>query len=196
METHRPTDIAFYDDALLVDSGKHFIPMARELLRRDMRCRFHTPNGIHGREISPEIANLMYEVGFKTVRLGLETSNATRQRRIGDKITNREMERAIAYLRGAGFSKEDIGVYILAGLPRQSASEVEESIRFVQACGATPKLAEYSPIPQTPLWEAAVRASEFDLRGEPLFHNNSILPCRWEGFTWEDLNELKVNVRN
>ncbi len=189
-------DIAFYDDALLVDSERHFIPMARELLRRGMRCHYHTPNGIHGRELSDEIASLMYEAGFKTVRLGLETSDAARQKRIGDKITNREMERAIAYLRGAGFTGEDIGVYILAGLPGQRVSEVEESIRFVRACGATPKLAEYSPIPQTPLWESAVRGSELDLRTEPLFHNNSILPCRWKGFTWEDLQELKLRLRN
>ncbi len=189
-------DIAFYDDALLVDSERHFIPMAKELLRRGIQCRFHTPNGIHGRELSDEIASLMYQVGFKTVRLGLETSNTTRQKRIGDKITNGEMESAITYLREVGFSREDIGVYVLAGLPGQRASEVEESIRFVRACGATPKLAEYSPIPQTPLWESASRVSEFDLRGEPLFHNNSILPCRWEGFTWEDLGELKLDLRN
>jgi hypothetical protein len=138
----------------------------------------------------------MYEVGFKTVRLGLETSDTIRQKRIGDKITNSEMERAITYLREVGFSREDIGVYILAGLPGQRVSEVEDSIRFVRACGATPKLAEYSPIPRTPLWETASRVSEFDLRGEPLFHNNSILPCRWEGFTWEDLQEVKLGLRN
>lgn len=189
-------DIAFYDDALLVDSERHFIPMAKELLRRGIRCRFHTPNGIHGREVSDEIASLMYEMDFKTVRLGLETSDAVRQKRMGDKITNGEMERAIACLRSAGFSREDIGVYILAGLPRQRVSEVERSIQFVRACGATPKLAEYSPVPQTPLWDVAVRNSEFDLKGEPLFHNNSILPCRWDEFTWEDLNGLKSGLRN
>ena len=194
-DTFKVNDIAFYDDALLVDPERHFIPMARELLRRGLRCRFHTPNGIHGRGLSNEIASLMHEVGFKTIRLGLETSDATRQRKIGDKVTNREMERAITSLRKAGFSRDEVGVYILAGLPGQGVSEVEESIRFVRACGATPKLAEYSPIPQTPLWEAAVRASEFDLRNEPLFHNNSILPCRWEGFTREDLNELKLGLR-
>ncbi|MFQ5841761.1 MAG: B12-binding domain-containing radical SAM protein [Thermodesulfobacteriota bacterium] len=188
-------DIAFYDDALLGDSEKHFIPMAKEILRRGIRCRFHTPNGVHGRELSAEIASLMYAVGFKTVRLGLETSDTIRQKRIGDKITNSEMESAITYLREAGFSGEDIGVYILAGLPGQRVSEVEESIRFVRACGATPKLAEYSPIPQTLLWETALRLSEFDLSGEPLFHNNSILPCRWEGFTWEDLQESKLGLR-
>jgi radical SAM superfamily enzyme YgiQ (UPF0313 family) len=195
-DTFTVDDIAFYDDALLVDSARHFIPMAKELLRRGIRCRFHTPNGIHGRELSDEIARLMYEVGFKTVRLGLETSDAVRQKRIGDKITNGEMERAIVCLRKAGFSREDIGVYVLTGLPGQSVSEVEKSIQFVRACGATPKLAEYSPIPQTPLWDVAVRNSEFDLRGEPLFHNNSILPCRWAGFTWEDLNGLKSCLRN
>ncbi len=194
--TFKVNDIAFYDDALLVDSEGHFIPMVKELLRRGIRCRFHTPNGIHGRELSDEIASLMYEVGFKTVRLGLETTNAIRQKSTGDKITNREMERAVTYLRQAGFSREDIGVYVLAGLPGQRVSEVEESIKFVRACGATPKLAEYSPVPQTPLWEAAGRVSEFNLRGEPLFHNNSILPCRWEEFTWEDLNELKLHLRN
>jgi pyruvate-formate lyase-activating enzyme len=194
--TFEVEDMAFYDDALLVEAEKHFIPMARELLRRGVRCRFHTPNGIHARELSGEIASLMYEAGFKTVRLGLETSDTVRQKRMGDKVTNVEMERAITHLRRAGYSEENVGVYVLAGLPGQRVSEVEESIRFVRSCGATPKMAEYSPIPQTPLWEAAVKVSVFDLRGDPLFHNNSILPCQWEGFTREELNELKVQLRN
>ncbi len=189
-------DIAFYDDALLVDSKKHFIPMAMELLQRNLSCRFHTPNGIHGREVTEEIASLMYEVGFKTVRLGLETCDGGGQKSMGDKITNEEMARAIRYLREAGFPQEDIGVYVLVGLPGQRGSEMEQSIRCVQAWGATPKLAEYSPIPGTPLWESALSSSPFDLREEPLFHNNSILPCRWEGFTWEDLQQLKVGLRN
>jgi hypothetical protein len=189
-------DIAFYDDALLVDSERHFIPMAEEILCRDIRCRFHTPNGLHGREMTGEIAGLMYEVGFKTIRLGLETTDAARQKRIGDKVTKRETQRAIEHLRKTGFSRRDVGVYLLAGLPRQRVSEVKESIRFVRTCGATPKLAEYSPIPGTPLWQAAVKASPFDLEEEPLFQNNSILPCRWEGFTWEDLQELKVFLRD
>ena len=189
-------DIAFYDDALLVNSKNHFIPMARELLRRDLPCRYHTPNGIHGRELTEEIAGLMYEVGFKTVRLGLETCDKGGQKSMGDKITNEEMARAVRYLREAGFSRRDIGVYVLAGLPGQKRSEVEQSIRCVHAWGATPKLAEYSPIPGTTLWKSALRNSPFDLREEPLFHNNSILPCRWEGFTWEDLQQLKAGLRD
>jgi len=57
--------------------------------------------------------------------------------------------------------------------------------------GARPYLAEYSPIPGTLLWEQAVKVSSFDLMHEPLFHNNSILPCEWEELTRNDLDRLK-----
>jgi hypothetical protein len=37
--------------------------------------------------------------------------------------------------------------------------------------------------------------SQFDIENEPLFHNNSILPCLWEGFTLADYRRLKDKVR-
>jgi hypothetical protein len=54
---------------------------------------------------------------------------------------------------------------------------------------------EYSPIPHTPLFEKAKGMSAFDLGNEPLFHNNSILPCQWEGFTLADFRRLKEELR-
>jgi hypothetical protein len=101
---------------------------------------------------------------------------------------------AVQHLRQAGYAAQEIGVYILGGLPGQDREEVEQSIRFVKECGARPYLAEYSPLPGTPLWEEAVNVSSFDLQGEPLFHNNTILPCRWEGLDWNDLQDLKAMV--
>jgi hypothetical protein len=68
---------------------------------------------------------------------------------------------------------------------------VAESIRLVKDHGARPYLAEYSPIPGTSLWSAALRCSSFDLANEPLLHNNSILPCRSEDFGLEELQQLK-----
>ncbi|MBP1697938.1 MAG: Fe-S oxidoreductase, partial [Deltaproteobacteria bacterium] len=43
----------------------------------------------------------------------------------------------------------------------------------------------------TPLFEKATSLSQFDIRNEPLFHNNSILPCQWERFTLADYRRLK-----
>jgi len=141
------------------------------------------------------VANLLYQSGFKTIRLGFETSNEATQRETGKKVDNKEFQRAVKNLKTAGYLGEEIGVYIMAGLPGQRVGEVEESIAFVREIGAKPILVEYSPIPNTPLFEKAKRMSAFDLEKEPLFHNNSILPCQSDKFTIEDFTRLKQGLR-
>ena len=84
----------------------------------------------------------------------------------------------------------------MAGLPGQRVGEVEETIAFVRERGGKPILVEYSPIPGTPLFQKAKQMSKFDLDNEPLFHNNSLLPCQWEGFTMDDLRRLKELIKD
>jgi hypothetical protein len=62
---------------------------------------------------------------------------------------------------------------------------------MVKTCGVRPILAQYSPIPHTELWHAAVKASRYDLEEDPLFHNNSIFPCRKGAFSWEEVRYFK-----
>ncbi len=194
IDRYHINNIAFYDDAILIDPPKHFIPIMKEIIRRGIQCNFHTPNALHIREIDEEVANLLFRGGFKTIRLGFETSNDEIQIETGGKVNNKEFQDAVKLLRRAGYSAENIGVYIMAGLPGQRAGQVEESIAYVREAGAKPSLVEYSPIPHTPLFEKARKMSGFDL-DEPLYHNNSILPCQWEGFTSADLRRLKEELR-
>jgi hypothetical protein len=56
-------------------------------------------------------------------------------------------------------------------------------------------LAEYSPIPGTKMWAEAVVASPFDIQREPLYHNNSLLPCRSDDFSFAAYTELKAALR-
>ncbi|NWG04031.1 MAG: B12-binding domain-containing radical SAM protein [Syntrophaceae bacterium] len=192
---YQVNNIAFYDDALLIEPLKHFIPIMKEIIRRGIHCNFHTPNALHIKEIDEEVADLLFRGGVKTVRLGLETSNETIQIATGGKVDNQEFRQAIKSLKRVGYSGEEIGVYIMVGLPGQRVGEAEESIAFVNEIGARPILVEYSPIPHTPLFEKAKKNSQFDLENEPLFHNNTILPCQGEGFTMEDLKRLKKKLR-
>jgi len=188
-------NIAFYDDALLIETSKHFIPIMKEVIKRGIHCNFHTPNAIHIKEIDKEVAELLFEGGFKAIRLGFETSNKATQIETGGKVGNQEFKEAIKYLKRAGYSGEKMGVYIMIGLPGQRVGEVEESIAFVKEAGVKPILVEYSPIPHTTLFEKAKRMSKFDLENEPLFHNNSILPCQWDGFTLADYKRVKEELR-
>jgi radical SAM superfamily enzyme YgiQ (UPF0313 family) len=192
---HSVKNIAFYDDALLIDPSSHILPILREIRRRGIRCNFHAPNGLHVREIDEEVADLLFQCQFKTIRLGFETSNERLQKESGGKVSNEDFRRSVRNLRRAGYSKEDIGVYVMAGLPGQRVQEVKESIAFVKELGAKPMLVEYSPIPNTPLFEKAKKMSPFDLESEPLFHNNSIFPCQWNGFTMEDFKQVKNEIR-
>ncbi len=193
-ENYGVKDFAFYDDALLLHSDTHISVFLEELIRMNLGLRFHTPNALHVREITPEIAGLLQRAGFRTIRLGLETSDLEMHKDLDQKISEGEFERAVYHLKEAGFSKKQIGAYILMGLPGQSVESVINTIRFVAETGAMPYLAEYSPLPHTPMWETAVTCSDYDLASEPLFHNNSLLPC-WSADERKRVPEIKKLVK-
>jgi len=186
---------SFYDDAFLMEPGEMAVPLMDELIRRGLSCQFHCPNGLHLRSIDEKIGRLMLRSGFRTLRFGFETSDAGQQVRTGGKVSNEHLERAVSCLKQAGYKASEIGMYLLCGLPGQTAQEVEESIRFVLSYGAKPILAEFSPIPGTGLWNRSVSTSPYDLVNEPLFQNNTLLPCRHEYFTYEDYRRLKSMIR-
>ena len=183
-------DFAFYDDALLVESGNHAGLLLEGLARLDLNLRFHTPNALHVREITGEIARLMHRTGFQTIRLGLETSDILLHRDLDNKLSKGDFERAMHSLLKAGFNTKEIGAYILIGLPGQTMDSVIETINFVGANGAIPYLSEYSPIPHTRMWEKALTSSKYDLASEPLFHNNTLLSC-WDESKQGELPRLK-----
>ncbi len=186
---------SFYDDALLVDSSEMAVPMLTEIIKRNMPIQFHCPNGLHAREMTREVSDLIFKAGFKTIRIGYETSNPKRQKITGGKVCNDEMVEAVTNLRLAGYRGKDIGIYLLCGLPGQSAEEVEEGIRFVHSRGARPIIAEYSPIPGTELWDEAVASSPFPIADEPLFQNNTLLPCRNDSLSYDQYQRLKMLTR-
>ena len=190
-QTHQISDFILYDDAFLVNAEMHAIPLLEKIVRADMNLRFHTPNAVHIRGVNAETAPLLFKAGFKTLRLGLETAEFEHRETIDQKVTENEFKRAAALLKAAGFKKNQIGAYLLVGLPGQKFAAVERSIRTVQETPITPILAYYSPIPHTPIWPKAVVASRYDLEADPIFTNNSIIPCQSEAFNWETISALK-----
>ncbi len=183
---------SLYDDAFLVQPGEMALPLLKECVKQQLPLSFHCPNGLHLREINDEIATLLFRSGFKTMRFGFETANPDRQGATGGKVTNQDLQLAVKALQKAGYQGKDIGIYILCGLPGQRAEEVKETILFVKSCGARPVLAEYSPIPHTALWQSAQACSPFPIAAEPLYQNNSILPCRNALFTYDMYRSLKL----
>lgn len=190
-EKYKVEDFIFYDDALLVDAEAHAIPIFEGIINSGLSIRFHTPNAVHIRGISKQTAQLMFRTGFKTLRLGLETAAFDARQELDKKVTAEEFKQAVRWLRDAGFDRNMIGAYLLAGLPGQNMASIESSINVVRQNNVTPVLAYYTPIPHTVLWPSAVASSRYDLESDPVFTNNAILPCQQEPFSWETLSRLK-----
>jgi radical SAM superfamily enzyme YgiQ (UPF0313 family) len=190
-QNHGVADFVFYDDALLFEAETHALPLLEGVVRTGLKVRFHTPNALHIRWVTPETAQLMRRAGFETVRLGLETAGTDARGHLDHKVTTGEFRRAAASLRRAGFEPRQLGAYLLVGLPGQTPESVHTAIDIVKAADIPPVLTHYTPIPGTDLWPAAVAASRYDLASDPVFTNNAIYPCRKEHFSWNELEMLK-----
>jgi radical SAM superfamily enzyme YgiQ (UPF0313 family) len=179
-------NVAFYDDALLFDAQTVLVPFLTEILRRGIRVNLHTPNALHARFLTSDLAQLMVKAGFKTFYLGFESASRQWQEDTGGKVFSEELARAVGHLFAAGADPVDITAYEIVGHPDSDVQELEESMRFVHRLGIRGMLADFSPIPGTPDGEACRRWVDLD---EPLMHNKTAFPIIRLGF--DEVNRLK-----
>ncbi len=182
-------DVAFYDDALFVNAQKHIKPILRGVIEREWSLYFHTPNGLFPRLIDEELAALLVESGFKTIRLSYETKNPERQKQMR-KVRDCHLEKALELLEKQGFPPREVTVYLIMGLPGQTPREVEESLLYVHGLGAKVSLSSFSPIPRTQDWQLAVDNHGFP-PNQPLLTNKSIYPLHSEIFPIPEFERLK-----
>jgi radical SAM superfamily enzyme YgiQ (UPF0313 family) len=183
---HNVENVAFYDDALLFDAEKVLVPFLKEVLKRNIKVNFHTPNAINARFITKELAALMVKAGFKTFYLGFESSSSQWQQVTGSKVFSDELAVAVKHLIAAGADAANITAYQILGHPHIGIQQLEDSMRFVNSLGIRGMLADFSPIPGTPDGEYCRKWVDLD---EPLMHNKTAFPIILMGF--DESNRLK-----
>lgn len=182
---------AFYDDALLINPEKHISLILDAVISNRFHLNFHTPNGIHTRQITKDLAIKMFKANFKTMRLSYESSNEARQKEMGNKVTNDSLANAIDYLEFAGFRRKDLDVYVIMGLPDQTFDEVVNSMIFVASLGAKVKLTSFSPIPGTKDWDRSIELYNISSNIDPLLTNNSIFPLNRQDFSFKMFEQIQ-----
>jgi len=157
--------------------------------------RFHCPNGLHARLIDDELARLLKTSGFRTLRLSLETVNAKRQKETGGKVSSEDLERSVRSLKKYGFTKDDIGVYLMYGLPGQDFGEVREGTAFLKSLGVRINLTEFAPVPGTQCWDDLISSGTISRDIDPLLTNNSVFSRLYSGYDPEETEKLKLSVK-
>ncbi len=183
------TDVAFYDDALLLEKGRYL----KEFLKNipPEKYRFHTPNGLHLKEVDNELCKIFNLYDFPQLRFGFETAF----NRFDRKTDRDQLVNVVEMLKMSGSGKDKIGVYLLCGIPGQAVEEVEETIDFVDNIGARPYLSEFSPVPGTVLYDKHLKESLLDFDKEPMYQNNSLSSWRSPVFNFEVMERLKNKLR-
>jgi radical SAM superfamily enzyme YgiQ (UPF0313 family) len=187
-------NIAFYDDALLLNKQEHIIPILEGVIQKRLVLSFHTPNGLHVGEIDDKLAMLLKKAGFKSLYLSQETFEETLIKDSCPKVSSEDLGKALDHLERAGFKRKDINVYLMVGLPDQDVSEVREGILNVCNLGAQPRLAYFSPIPGTSDWEKIVSRGYLEEKADPLLHNKLVFPYVWGNITPDEFESLRKTI--
>ncbi|ADK80006.1 Radical SAM domain protein [Sediminispirochaeta smaragdinae DSM 11293] len=194
-ERYGVRNFAFYDDALLVDKERLFLPFLDMVLRKLPGLSFWTPNAMHLRFLDLETAILMRRAGFREARFGYESESEAFHLEHDGKFRPSEAARSFQALHQAGFKRSDVLLYVLGALPGQSKAELFSAIKGGRDSGFGVQVAEFSPVPGSLLWNTCVEQSRYPIDREPLYQNNSFMPMEWEGLRREDLEEAKRFAR-
>jgi hypothetical protein len=188
------SDIAFYDDALLYKPQELLIPFMEHVIRcgseSGTTINLHTPNALHARFLTDELAELMVRAGFKTFYLGFESASDKWQKQTGGKVVCGDLRAAVEGLRKAGAMPSNIAAYQIVGHPDMDSQHLAETMEFANSLGIRVMLADFSPIPGTIDGERARKWTDID---EPLNHNKTAFPIRVFGD--DTVNRLKDMCR-
>lgn len=187
--------IAFYDDALLVNKKKHIVPILEGILQKGLRLSFHTPNGLHVGEIDFELAALLKKANFVSLYLSQESFDKNLIEESCPKVGEKDLENALIHLEKAGYSRKEVNVYLIVGLCDQEAAAVREAVLRVKQLGARPRLAYFSPIPETPEWRKAADRGHLEDGVDPLLHNKLTFPYLWGRFSPEEFGSIGELLR-
>jgi radical SAM superfamily enzyme YgiQ (UPF0313 family) len=183
-----------FDDALLINKTERFTGIFSQVAGR-FDVGFHTPNGLHAREIDRNTADLLFASGFKTIRLGFESTNPKILEKSDRKLNVRQMAEAVDHLKRAGFAASDIEVYLLFGVPGQGMKGIRESLAHVRDLGVVPRLAVYSPVPGTPDFLELQRRDILSAEPDPYETNKIYFLYRKTGFSEGDITDIKDFTR-
>ena len=188
---HGVRNFAFYDDALLINKNHHIIPLLKKIVEKRLPLAFHTPNGLHVREITFELASLFKKANFQSLFLSQESLDKKMLAKACPKVSEGDLERALLHLEKAGYRRSEINVYLMIGLPEQDITGIRESILHVRRLGAKPRLTYFSPIPGTRDWENLVKDGYIDRDADPLLQNKLTFPYLWGSVSPQDFEYLK-----
>lgn len=180
-------EIHFLDDSIGVNQ-KRLTAICREIIRRKLKIKWTTPNGIAIWLLNKKLLKLMKQAGCYRLTFGLESGNPDiLHDYIGKHYDFDQARELISFAAQIGLWT--IGTFII-GFPNETRAQIEETINFAMAADldfAVFYLA--NPFPGTAMY------NDFSRQGLlASSHRDIIRGCRTKHFSHHELIELQAEA--
>jgi lipid biosynthesis B12-binding/radical SAM protein len=165
----------FFTDSVFNDLGGHYLELAEEMLRRDLRsrwCCYLRPQGLGRKEVA-----LLKRAGLYAAEMGTDGASDTTLRALGKGFGFQEV---LEVNRACVAERLPIAHFVMFGGPGETRATLEEGLANLQQLEQTVVFA-YAGIrilPDTALYHRAIRegvlSPDCDLR-EPVFYQSPTL---------------------
>ncbi len=187
-------DFAVYDDALLFRAEQSLSALEPVLTSVGEPVRIHTPNGIHAKFATSQVLSRMKNLGFTTIRIGYEAGTPRYRSETHRKVSQEAIASCVRRVFDHGWHREEVGVYVMAGLPGQDPRDVEDETLFIASLRCLVKPVFLSPVPGSRLFNRY--AANFPvLTTNPLSHNDSYFVAQLPGWDFETMEHIKRLAR-
>ncbi len=121
-------EIHFEDDNLTL-KREHVVAICQEILKRNLKISWATPNGIRADKVDDELLNLMKMSGCYYVVFGVESGNQDILNNIKKHETLSQIETAIKMAHRAGLMTQGFFIF---GLPGETKNTIQNTIEFAK----------------------------------------------------------------
>ena len=123
-------EIHFEDDNLTMKRS-HIEGICKEILKRDLKISWATPNGIRADRIDKELLSLMKKSGCYYVVFGIESANQYILDNVKKHEKLEQVEKAIIWCNKLGLMTQGFFIF---GLPGETKKSIENSNNFARNC--------------------------------------------------------------
>lgn len=177
---------------LITDRAKNIL---QQMINKNYKIRWNTPNGISAKFVDDELATLMKRAGCANVCVAIETgSEYIRNVVMNKKVSNAEIENAIKCFKRAGIP---VVGFLLVGMPGETKEYFNETKKFVSKLPLTSITVSHAvPFVGTQLYDNLIKeniiSEDFKLVGD--YFNTPLYETK--DFTKADIIERKNILTN
>ena len=192
LDKYGVSEFHFEDDNMTINRNR-LIGICDEILKRELKIKWQTPNGIRASITDDEMLKKMKESGCMHITLAPESGSERVLTDIIDKGRDFSLDQLLECGRAAHKIGLKVAAYFIIGLPGETREDMVETVKYAKALARAgvdeAAFSLFIPLPGTPLWDVVKEKRKNMDFIDLLAAGDLNRAISWND--WMDENELK-----